>query len=291
MKRILSYIFIFSAMLIWSTSYLVMKNALDFVNPGFLIFLRSIITFVILFPFTIKHLKDFTKRDLILISFTGVIVSIGYLVQTIGLEYTTPGKSAFLENAYCIVVPVLSAIILKQRLKLRNILCILLCVGGVILISLDSFKGSVGVGEILSLLAGILYGVNISLTGIYAKEVHTISYTCGQFLVISLVSGLYTFIFENNTNVTYDINVILRILYLGVVVTAIAWVFKNKAQQTLPPISVSLILPFSAVIGTILSLAAKEDTLNIYLILGGIFITASIVIDSILENKKEKFPC
>jgi len=288
MKKITSFIFIFMAMVIWGTSFLVMKNTLDTINAGFLIFLRASICFIILLPFSFKHIKKLTKYDFILILSTGFFVSLGYLTQAIGLNYTTPGKSAFLENAYCIVVPIITCIILRKKPTVPNIICIVLCLLGVVFISIDSIDSKVGIGEILSIAAGVFYGVNIALTGIYSKKVNPIAYTCGQFFTISLISGLYSLIFEDNSSIDINMPTILRIAYLGVVVTALAWIFRNIAQQNLNPLTVSLILPFSAVVGTIISIFFKEDILTASLIIGGLLITISILIDGMAPKKKRE---
>jgi len=289
MKKILAFIFIFLAVIIWSTSFLVMKNALDNISPGAIIFFRALIAFLILIPFSIKHLICFNKKQIILLVVSGIFVALGYLTQVIGLQYTTPGKNAFLENSYCIVVPILTCVILKRKLSLVSLLSIVICIIGIVVIGYESLteSGSSFLGDIFSTLAGVFFAVNIVLTGLYSKKCNAIAYTCGQFFIIVIVSGLYSLIFEDISAISLNDSSILELLYLGVIVTALAWVLRNYSQQILSPISVSIILPFTSVLGALVSIIAKEDVLTVNLVVGGVLIVFSILLDALLSNKKK----
>ena len=154
-KKTLLFTALFSAMLIWGSSYLIMKDTLSAIEPGFLIFLRSVIAVAFLSFFCIGKTKGIPQKFWLFNIGTGVIVSIAYLVQTVGLKYTTPGKNAFLENVYCIVIPLLIWIIKRKRPTALNFVCMGLCFVGVVIISYESIDGSINVGDVLTALAGV----------------------------------------------------------------------------------------------------------------------------------------
>lgn len=52
-----------------------------------------------------KYIKDTCIRDLKGGAITGTCLFLAYLIQTLGLTMTTPGKNAFLTAIYCAIVP------------------------------------------------------------------------------------------------------------------------------------------------------------------------------------------
>ncbi len=62
--------------------------------------------------------------------------------QTVGLTMIEPGRSAFLTSAYCVLVPFVSWLLMRQRPAARNIVAAALCLTGVGFVSLGSGLGA-----------------------------------------------------------------------------------------------------------------------------------------------------
>lgn len=287
-KRVIPFIAIFSAMVLWGTSFVVCKKTLETVNPGILVFTRGCIVFVLFSFFTFKYWKTITKKTVFLALLSGAFIALGYLTEIVGLKYTTPGKSSFLENAQCLVVPILTCIFIRIKPNIYNIISILLCVTGVAFVFFENIDGSFGLGEILSLISGICFGANIAITGAFAWKENALVYTWLQFISVIVLSLAYTLIFEKFDFSGFNTDSILRILYLGIVVTGLAWLLRNYAQKFLSPIVIGLIMPFSAVVSTIISLILGEEQLTPFFIIGAFLILAAVVVDALRSSKKQK---
>ena len=67
----------------------------------------------------------------------GIALFMGFSLQTIGLQYTTPSKNAFLTALNVVIVPFIAFLILKKKIGIKGIVGAVLSVIGVALLSLN----------------------------------------------------------------------------------------------------------------------------------------------------------
>ena len=84
-----------------------------------------------------KYVKDINIKDLKGGMITGTCLFLAYLIQTIGLTMTTPGKNAFLTAVYCAIVPFLVWFFYRRRPDSYNFFAALLCIVGVGFVKYD----------------------------------------------------------------------------------------------------------------------------------------------------------
>ena len=102
-KDIEGSILLFIAALIWGSSFIVMKSAVDFLTPAVLLFLRFSLAALLLSLLFFKKIKILNFQQIKGGLITGTCLFGAYYVQTWGLNYTTPGKNAFLTAVYCAI--------------------------------------------------------------------------------------------------------------------------------------------------------------------------------------------
>ncbi len=100
-----------AATLIWGSSFLVMKQAVDTLPVFTLLALRFTVAAALLGVVFWKKWRLLTKKVLAQGAVIGTLIFLAYVLQTYGLsglgawEGTTPGKNAFLTAVYCVLVP------------------------------------------------------------------------------------------------------------------------------------------------------------------------------------------
>lgn len=286
MKKIFAIIALITIVVLWGTSFVVSKDVLDNSPPAFVIMCRGVITVIVLLPFCIGKIKSLGTKYIVLALVTGAVVALAYITQIVGLQYTTPAKCGFYENAYCIVVPFCVWICQHKRPLPKSWLTMALCVVGIIIIGCDFGNFSVNIGDVLCVVGGALFGVNIALTGVFAKDVNPIAYTFVQFVAVTTVSGLYTAVFEHAVPNFANAGFVWTLLYMCVFVTALAWILRNFAQQNLSPLTLSVVLPFSSVISLFLSVAMGRDVFTPRLVIGAILMVIAVIIDGVFPLNK-----
>ena len=116
-RSLKAHILLVLVTLIWGSNFVVIKNALADISPLFFNAVRMSLAAVVLAVVFYRELGRFTAAALRSGLLVGVFLFIGNELQTVGLKYTTPSKSAFLTGVSVVLVPVLLALFWKRGLN------------------------------------------------------------------------------------------------------------------------------------------------------------------------------
>lgn len=275
--KLLAKPMLFSAAIIWGTSFFIMKNALDVLPVFFLLAIRFTAGAVLLGLVCWKKWKQYTSDYLWRGAVIGGFLFLGYTVQTFGLALTTPSKNAFLTAVYCVMVPFLAWAVVKTRPDRFNIAAALLCVTGVGLVSLND-QTSVNAGDLLTLLCAVFYAFQIVAVAKVSPGKDITLLTVFQFAFASLyawVCGAVTETFP--AHALADPAVYLPLAYLCVMATAVALLFQNVGQVWSDPASASVILSLESVFGVLFSVLFYGDPVTGRLLAGFGLIFVAVV--------------
>lgn len=268
---------LFAAALIWGTSFFIMKNALDVMPVYYLLAIRFTAGAVLLSVVCWKKWRDFTPDYLWRGAAAGACLFLAYTVQTYGLAQTTPSKNAFLTSVYCVMVPFLYWLVMKQRPDRYNIAAALMCVTGVGLVSLNGDL-SINMGDLLTLVSAFFYAAHIVTVAKVSpgKDIYFI--TIFQFAFAALcawVGGALNETFP--VHAITDPAVYLPLAYLCVMATTVALLFQNVGQIWSDPASASVILSLESVFGVLFSVIFYGDQVTVPMALGFVFIFVAVV--------------
>lgn len=184
-----AYAALWFVVLVWGTAPLLNNYMVQNYSPSVSLFGHSLLSFLTLLLVNLKSLKEIDRKCVGIAVLTGVFNMLATLLQSIGLLYTTPANYAFLENLSCAVVPFALWILVRKRPTALNIITVVLCLVGVFILSgVDLRTFAFGKGDILCGVAGLLYGINIALTGVYAKDVKPGLFIMLQMLTTTVLS-------------------------------------------------------------------------------------------------------
>jgi drug/metabolite transporter (DMT)-like permease len=97
-------------------------------------------------------------------------------------------------------------------------------------------------GDILTLIAGVLFGLHILIIKRYTKEVHPITWTLWQFIFTAIYAFMGTLLFEDIMVVTtISSSVLLQILYLSIFATTITLLCQSIGQEMISVLVVMLL--------------------------------------------------
>lgn len=281
---------LFFAALIWGSSFIVMKSAVDFLTPAVLLFVRFTLASLFLSLLFFNKLKVFPKDKIKGGFLTGCCLFSAYYVQTWGLNFTTPGKNAFLTAVYCAIVPFLVWIFYKKRPDIYNFIAGFLCVIGIGFVSLSGDL-TMNTGDLLTLCGGVLYALHILMVKKYSEDVDGIAFTVFQFIGGAIVALCVALLSEDIRVVTQiQSSIFLQLFYLSFFATAVTLVCQTVGQKNTSECKASLILSLESVFGVLFSVVFYGEILTLKIVLGFVFIFVSIVLSetklSFLKSKK-----
>ena len=300
MKRTkaIAFITLIIVVALWGVAPVISKSIFegDVYSPGILIALRGLFSIIAMAIVINKGFKKVNKSYLICIP-AGIILAAAYIFQFVGLKYTVPSKNAFLENISCITIPVFMFIFIREKPTWYSIVSALICVvGSLFLVGngfdfLHFFRSGNLLGDGLSAIGGLFFGLDIAFTKVFCKDKDPLLYVFFQLVVLTVVATGYSLIFETfvfqEFAISFEILDILQVIFLGVVCTALCWVARAWAMKSIDAVTVSLLVPLSAVIASVLSICLKLEEFTWNLLIGGVIILLSIAVSAIFDYRKE----
>lgn len=280
----------------WGGGFPVTKVVLDSgMAPNAIMAIRFLLASFLIFTFIILKRIEIKKEEKKLGLYAGVILGIGFSLQTIGLKYTTPAKNAFITGAYVVLVPFLLWALTKKRPKLIVYISSIICFIGIGFLSLDGELG-VKYGDFLTLLSAIFFALQISFIGANISGKNPIVINAFQMLSGGILTLLLNIFFENFSLINSRIN-LLQIMAIGFLVvfnTLIAYLVQTIAQKYVSSSTAALILATEILFGAITSMIFMGEHITIKAIIGGILIFISVILaeadydfDKLLRNREQ----
>lgn len=280
------------ATVIWGLSFVVMKDAVDVLEPAYLIGFRFLATGLILAAVFWRRMphaleKDYLVKGLIL----GVLCFLAFWVQTIGLDNTTPGKNAFLTATYCVIVPFAWWAIARKRPTAFNLIAAVLAVIGIGLVSLTGAleELSMGYGDFMTLVSALLFAVHIVYVSKFSETNDVLVLTVMQFVVGGVLGIAYGACFETlpAPSALVDPAFLWNMAYLVIFASCVALVIQNVALAHVPPAQASLFLSLESVFGVLFSVLLYNEQITSRLLLGFALIFGAIVISETFPLKRK----
>jgi drug/metabolite transporter (DMT)-like permease len=154
--------------------------------------IRFLVAGLLMVPFCWRQLHNIRGREVIQGLGLGIFGGVGLLFQMDGLAYTSASISAFLTQAYCILLPLYHVTRSRMVPGLRDLLAIFMVVIGIaILANVDWQTFRIGRGELETLVSAVFFTLQIlwlERRAFRPNRTHLVSTT--MFLSLGLVLGL-----------------------------------------------------------------------------------------------------
>lgn len=264
--------------LVWGSTFVLNKAALPHISPLFLIaarFTLATVALLILFRQAIR--VQITGRIVGGGVLTGLFLFGGYLFQTIGLQYTTPTKSAFVTGLTTVMVPLLSAFVYKNRPRVSELVGVLVATVGMGLLTLDGPLGSINRGDLLTLFGAAAFAAHIVTLGHFSAVMGFELLSVAQ-VGVAAVSALSLFWWVEPLRVQWQPVVLWAILITGLLCTAMAFTIQAWAQRYTTATRTALIYALEPVFAWMTSFVFLGETLAGKAAFGAVLILSGVML-------------
>ncbi|MBX7097492.1 MAG: DMT family transporter [Myxococcaceae bacterium] len=259
--------------LLWGSTFVVVKDALDDASPVVFLALRFPVGAAALLVWLrrVPTSPVVWKRGLLL----GVLLALGYLTQTWGLELTTPARSAFFTGLSVLLVPFVSWFLDQRRPGGAALVGAALAVAGTYFLS-GQGGAALGPGELLTLACAVAYALHIALTsrlsqGVSAPEL--------VFVQLTVVAGLVLLVLpfsEVRLHATWRFAG--TVVICGVVANAVAIAVQTWGQARTTAVRAALLFALEPVWAAGLSWLLGRESLGAPELTGGGLIVLGVVV-------------
>jgi drug/metabolite transporter (DMT)-like permease len=265
--------------MIWGTTFITTRTALNGVSPLVLLGLRFSIGFVILFVVFIRRMLRVTRMDLWAGFVLSVIFFIGNALQTTGLKYTSAGISGFITAMSVVLVPPIAAVILREKARLSAIFGIGLATVGLALLLLgDSLN--ISLGDTLTLGCAVAFAFHIVFVTKYAPQTEPTVIVAVQ-LAISAAASFIMAAFTQTLQAP-STDALLVAIYLGVAATALGFVLQVYGQRKTTATRAALIFTMEPVFAAFFAYIVAGETLTQRGLVGCLLILVGILASELL---------
>ncbi|MEL7646512.1 MAG: DMT family transporter [Sedimentibacter sp.] len=276
----------------WGTGFSVTKAGLQYYTISQLLFLRFGIAAIVSIAVFRNKIRKITKSDLKAGLIMGVLLAFGYIFQTVGLEGTTTGNSAFLTSSSVVIVPFFFWIVTRKKPGRNNIISAVLMFAGIILLTVDFDNfGKFNKWDFLTFIGSILFAWQLVATGIFAEDKDPAVISTLQIATSAVIFMVMTVV-ERKT-VAFSVQGTLSMGYLSLVTTMLCFLMQTTGQKYTSTTHAAIILSLESVIGSIIGvifLNEKYSSLTIvaYAVIFAAILAAELGFEWILKIQRSR---
>ncbi|HEX9968514.1 MAG TPA: DMT family transporter, partial [Acidimicrobiales bacterium] len=226
-----------AAGVLFGTTFVVVEDAVRHAQPVPFLAVRFLVGAAALAPFARRAPRQPGRSRAA--ALCGAALLAGDVLQTVGLQYTTPSVSAFVTYLLVVIVPVLAAVVLHRPPSAPVAAGVVLATIGLFLLSGDAADIGLGRGELLTLGCALAFAVHILLLSELSPRFETTPLTAWQLAFVGaacLAPGAFL------GGYAFPLRVWLAALYTGITVSALAFALQVWGQRVVGPTRTSLLL-------------------------------------------------
>ena len=290
-KKLRADILLIIITVFWGSSFPLMKMVLEYLPAYAYLSLRFILATVLLLIIFHKRLRFITRRTIIYGSIIGLFMFSGMAFQVNGLFTTTASNSGFITGLNVVMVPIISAYILKKKPDRASVFGVIIAFAGLFILS-GGISLSFNIGDLLTFLCSICWAFQI----IFNDKFNA----CEEAPLLAIMQIGFTGIVSTGVWLTLDFKpmvfnstVIMILLVTGVLGTALAFGGQVIAQKETTPTHTALIFTaepvFAAMFAMIIpNTEGKTETLGIISAIGCLLILAGMLISEFKFGQRKR---
>lgn len=257
----------------WGTTFVVVKDALAHADTLSFLFLRFLLGALTLAPFIGR--REYSGEILRWGTGLGALLFLGFVLQTAGLEETSPAQSAFITGLCVILVPLLSAIGARQRPPAAVFVAALTSCGGLLLLTGAWTFLEVGRGAWLTLGCAVAFTFHILGTS-RCGQLAARPLVAVQLATVAVLSGVAWPLGPRRFDGSAALW--LAIVVCGVLASALAISLQTWAQTRSTAARAALIFSAEPVCAALVSAALGRERLDAVQWAGGGMMVASVLL-------------
>lgn len=224
------------------------------------------------------------KENLILLIISGALIGFNWILLFEAYNYTSVATATLCYYMAPVFVIFASPIFLKENLTLKQLMCSVFAILGMVLVSGIFEVGLNNISEFWGVLLGLgaaaLYAsviiINKKLTNVNSFERTIIQLAAAGITIIP-----YTVLFEENSTTELNINVVLLILFVGLIHTGIAYALYFGSIKNVKAQTAAIYSYIDPIVATILSVVVLNEKMSLLAVTGAIIVLGATLISEI----------
>ncbi|MCW4008169.1 MAG: DMT family transporter [Candidatus Bathyarchaeota archaeon] len=269
----------------WGTSFPAIKIGLQYMDAYTFVFLRFLVaslTMLAIMLLTRNFSLSFNKKRLLLS--LGLVNGAAYLLQYVGMVYTSAAASSLYVNLTVIWVALLSPATLKERLGGKKMVGVLVSLIGIVLMTTNLDFASLATATTLSSFlvigAGFLWAVFIIYNKPLVHESSNLIQSMTWLLVFTMLPLLPAATLSTESISALPATAWLAILYTAVFCWVIPYYLWLKGLRHISPVTSTVVLLTEIIVATAISMLFLGEAFTFVSGIGASLIIIAILLAS-----------
>jgi drug/metabolite transporter (DMT)-like permease len=270
---------------VWGASFPMIKTVLGYIPAYAYLSLRFLLAAAILAAIYHRNLKKINKRALIYGCTLGIFMFGGMAFQSVGLYTTSASNSGFITSLNVVIVPIISAVLLKKKPDKAAFAGILVAFAGVFVMS-GGLKLNFSIGDLLTFICAICWAFQIILIDRFTRHEDEMLLAIIQLLFTGLASTGMWLAFDIGKPMVFNAAVAGILLFTAVLGSSLAYGVQAVAQKYTTPTHASLIYTAEPVFALVFAMiipdaAGVREMPSVMKIIGGFLILAGMLVSEL----------
>ena len=251
------------AIVIWASSFVAGKYSYTVADPVLTVQFRLVVAALIVAPTfgeCYRAVPVHLRRRLWLLAFMNF--PLVYLLQFIGLNYTSAASAATIIGAEPVLSTLIGYLFFKQRTHLLNWLSAVAAFAGIGLIVLGGERGGeISLfGSLLVLGAGISFVFCLYLGRDIMQSISAKTYTVTTLVLGALFCLPFTFLLTQNWHITPNAGGVFALFYLAIACSWLAILLWNKGLRAIPASVSGILIALEPVLGVLFAIVILGES-------------------------------
>ncbi|MBD3288267.1 EamA family transporter [candidate division KSB1 bacterium] len=266
----------------WGITFVYVKEGISIINLYTFLSIRFIIGAALLALIFIHRMKNFDVEIIKYGIFLGMVLAFSYIAQTVGLQYTSASKAAFITGLSVVFVPLFLSILKKKPPTVNNILAVFVATSGLAVLTLNS-GFSINTGDLWVFLCAILFAIYIILVGRYTRIFESIKFTVIQLVTVAVFTGIIA-VSMGEYVMPRGYVVWHAILFCAVFATAFMYAIQNQFQKFISEVKAAIIFSFEPLFAAMAAYYYLNEQITFRIVIGGLLIFTGMIISEVRVN-------
>ena len=296
MSRVNANLLLVLVALIWGSAFVGQNLAMAHIGPLMFTGVRFLIGALVVAPLVWFEWRSLRRRsarpgrgDALRILGLGILLTLGAIMQQIGITRTSVTNAGFLTALYVPLVPLLGWLLLRQWPHWSVWPGALACLGGAYLLS-GAELAAIGNGDLWIIASTLPWALHVLVIGRVADRMNApFLVACGQFTICGVLTLAWALAFEPAH--WSDLHAAAgAIAYTGVLSVGVAYTAQVVAQRYAHASDAAIVLSAETLFAAAFGYLLMGDRLNAAGLAGSALIFASIVGVQLLPLLRRSVP-
>ena len=282
---------------IWGSTFFLIRDVVRVLAPTDFLAVRFTIAAAAMVAVFWRPMLALNKRELKIGVALGLLYAVAQILQTVGLSHTEASRSGFITGTYVVLTPILTALLLRDRIPRSTWVAVLMATAGLATLSLKGAAGGVGAtagvgagsgfgfGEGVTLLSAAVYALHIIGLGRYSSPATAAGLSAVQMVAIGaacLVAAA-----PGGIELPTSGGAWASVLYMALIAGAVAIWAQTWAQSHLSATRAAIVMTLEPVFAAGFAVALGGESLTSRMLLGGAMVLAAMYTVELIGHRAD----